>query len=153
MNAPHGPKLDDPLASLMQGFAFMASALQPMAAASQGAAPAAPGTPGIPTVPAVLMQAQAAATAAVMRGLQRGAQSWAEYGQASAAGGADIDAAQQHLRSVDEARAHLRRLAEIAADEARLLETQLRGLDEQLRAAVEEPAPEAPRRRYARAKG
>ena len=157
MNAPSGPDLDDPLASLMRGFAFMASALQPMAASPQDTAAAVPGAgPGgsrpMPTVPAVLMQAQAAATAAVMRGLQRGAQSWADYGKASAGGGADIDVAQQHLRSVDEARAHLRRLAEIAADEARLLETQLRGLDEQLRATVEAPSPGAPRRRYARAK-
>ena len=153
MNTPHGPDLDDPLASLMRGFTFMSAALQPPAGAAGMPTP----MPGPSPLHTALLQAQAAAGAAVMRGLQRGAQSWADYGKAMAsqpAGAAAADEAQQHARHVDEARAHLRRLSEIAHDEARLLETQLRGLDEQLRATVADAAAaEAPaRRRYARAK-
>ena len=150
MNTPHGPDLDDPLASLMRGFSFMAAALQPQAG---GAGMPLPMTmPGPSPVHTVLLQAQAAAGAAVMRGLQRGAQSWADYGKTTAAGAADADETHRLARTVDEARAHLRRLAEIAADEARLLESQLRGLDEQLRAAYEETDPAAQPRRRARAK-
>ncbi len=159
MNTPQSPDLDDPLASLMRGFYFIASALQPQAGAAglPLSMPQSMPLPGPSPVNTVLLQAQAAAGAAVMRGMQRGAQSWADYGRALAprpAGVAAFDDAQQLARHVDEARAHLRRLAEIAADEARLLETQLRGLDEQLCATVAGPAPADPpaRRRYARAK-
>lgn len=153
MNTSHGPDVNDPLTALMRGFSFMASALQPPA----GAAGMSPPMLGPSPVHTVLMQAQTAAGAAVMRGLQRGAQSWVDYGKALSlrpAGEAATDEAQQLASSVDEARAHLRRLTEIAADEARLLETQLRGLDEQLRTIMQDPAPVEPpaHRRYARAK-
>ena len=133
MNTQQSPGLDDPFSALMRGFSLMASTFQPQASAFANAA-AAP-------VNTVLQQAQAAASAAVMRGLQRGAQSWVDYGQAAAAAPAGMGAAHALSFSVDQARAHLRRLTEIAADEARLLETQLRGLDEQLRAAVTDPDP------------
>ena len=133
MNTQQSPGLDDPIAALMRGFSLMTTAFQSQAGAFAG--------PATTPVNAVLLQAQAVASATVLRGLQRGAQSWADYGQASAAAPAGMDAAHALSHSVDLARAHLRRLTEIAADEARLLETQLRGLDEQLRAAVTESDP------------
>ncbi len=75
------------------------------------------------------MQAHWVSSASLLRAGQRAAQSWLQYTQeAPADAGAE--------RRVEAARAHLRRLAEIAADEARSVEQQLRGLDEQARATV-----------------
>ena len=118
-------------------------------------ATAAPGSAGPALTPldALVAQAHWVSSAALARSAQRGGQSWIDYGKAVA-----MQAEMPHR--VDAARAHLRRLAEIAADEARQTETQLRGLDEQLRALVppQEPAPTtgevAPAEpvRYARAK-
>lgn len=156
------PQLNDPLSSLMQGMSLLAAGLGGGGAAANllGQAPGAAQGPTA-RVQTVLLQAQAAASAALLRGMQRGAQSWAEYAKAvnpaATAGVAGATAAERQpggpddmhalALSVDEARAQLRRLTEIAADEARLLEQQLRGLDEALRAVLEVPAAEHPRRR------
>ena len=86
-------------------------------------------TPGSSPLDALLMQAHVASSGALLRSGQRATQSWLTYTQEAAA------SSELSMR-VDAARAHLRRLAEISADEARLIEQQLRSLDEQLRALV-----------------
>lgn len=154
MTSPNEPNFDDPLTSMMRGWTALAGALGWPGTGAEAwlggaralAASAAP-------VNGVLLQAQGAASAAMLRGAQRGAESWATYLTATQA----LDSATEGAapwRRVDEARAHLRRLAEIAHDEARVLESQLRALDEQLRQATAPPASatDGPPRRYARAK-
>jgi|OpeIllAssembly_1097287.scaffolds.fasta_scaffold377095_1 hypothetical protein len=74
----------------------------------------------------LLIEAHLGASAALLRSGQRAARSWLEYSLAASAT-AELAA------RVDAARAHLRRLAEIAADEAHLVEQQMRVLDERVR--------------------
>lgn len=78
---------------------------------------------------ALLMQAHVASSGALLRSGQRATQSWLTYTQEAAA-------STETSMQVEAARGHLRRLAEISADEARLIEQQMRSLDEQLRAQV-----------------
>lgn len=111
MNSP------DPFADAMRAWSSMATGL----ARGQSVVPS-------PLDP-LLIQAHVASSAALLRSGQRAAQSWLEYTMAAAA------ATDLSLR-VDAARAHLRRLAEIAADEARLVEQQMRALDERARGLV-----------------
>lgn len=116
----------DPFSEAMSAWSTLATALP--GAAAGGGAPTALDT--------VLMQAHWVSSASLLRAGQRAAQSWLQYTQ-EAPTGASAE------RRVDAARAHLRRLAEIAADEARAVEQQLRGLDEQARATVAPAAAEA----------
>lgn len=126
----------DPIADTLRVWSTLASAW-PGASAGPAGAP----TP----LDALLMQAQWLGSASLLRSGQRAAQSWLQFTQAAPA---DAPLAQR----VDEARAHLRRLSEIAADEARTIEQQLRGLDEQARGLVAPAEPEPAPVRRAQAK-
>jgi hypothetical protein len=117
----------DPFADAMRVWSTLASSL-PTAGGLGGATPS--------PLDAVLMQAHWLSSASLVRAGQRAAQSWLQCTQEAPAGAS----AEQR---VEAARAHLRRLAEIAADEARGVEQQLRGLDEQVRATVAPQAAEA----------
>ena len=126
----------DPFSDALRAWSAIATALPGSA------------NPGLTPLDALLAQAHWLSSAALARSAQRGSQSWLDYGKAVAT--------QPELpHRIDAARAHLRRLAEIAADEARQTETQLGGLDEQLRALIEPAAADAAPAdpvRYARAK-
>lgn len=117
----------DPFGDAMRGWSALVSAL-PGAAGAAGASPS--------SLDTVLMQAHWVSSSSLLRAGQRAAQSWLQYTQEAPAGaGAE--------QRVEAARAHLRRLAEIASDEARSVEQQLRGLDEQARATVAPATAEA----------
>lgn len=140
MNQQAGSFPNDPYGEMLRAWTAMASVALPRADATD------------PFL-GLFAQAHLASAAAGMRCWSRWAQSWAEYRQAAMPAAAPrADDGEALGRAVDEARAHLRRLGEIALDEARLLDTQMQALSEQLRTVVEDPAaPGAPRRR-ARAK-
>ena len=148
---------EDPLTAMMRAWSSMVAAVPPTGTAADkwlGSAQTLSRGPGA-QINTVLMQAQAAASGAMMRGWQRGARSWAEYCRSAGAGTpalASAVGAEALARNVDDARAHVRRLAEIAADEARLLAAQLSSIDEQLRAVVPDADPADAARRFARAK-
>ncbi len=157
MNPPEGSPTNDPLVDMMRSWVAMASAVMPRPETLAPLAAAAGLSPGLsPGVSqgggSVLAQAHLVAAGASMRAWTRSAQSLAQYQQDSSAAGAA--GAEQAGRQTDAARAHLRRLGEIAIEEAHALDTQLQGLGEQLRAAMEDPAVTADLRqhRYARAK-
>lgn len=159
MNPPEGSPTNDPLVDMMRSWVAMASAVMPRPEALAPLAAAAGVSPGVSQGGgSVLAQAHLVAASASMRAWTRSAQSLAQYQQDSSAAGAASVAgaagAEQAGRQTDAARAHLRRLGEIAIEEAHALDTQLQGLGEQLRAAMEDPAVTADLRqhRYARAK-
>jgi hypothetical protein len=112
----------DPLADAVRSWSALLASAWPGAAGATGGAPA--------PLEALLMQAQWAGSASLLRSGQRAAQSWLQYTQAAPA------EATLEVR-VDAARAHLRRLAEIAADEARGISQQLLALDEQACALID----------------